>query len=50
MRFISVRGPISLLRSDQGTAFVGAKAELCNEIKEIDNAKVREFRMKNDCI
>ena len=48
-RFIALRGPISVLRSDQGTNFVGARRELCEAIQEIDNEKVREFLLQNDC-
>ena len=42
-RFIALRGPISVLRSDQGTNFVGARKELREAIQEIDNENVREF-------
>ena len=48
-RFIALRGPVSVLRSDQGTNFVGARKELREAIQEIDNEKVREFLLQNDC-
>ena len=34
--FLSVRGPIRQLRSDQGTNFVGAARELAEAIKNLD--------------
>jgi hypothetical protein len=35
-RFLSRRGPIRQLRSDQGTNFVGAKKELKDALRELD--------------
>ena len=35
-RFLSQRGPIQQLRSDQGTNFVGAKKELKDALRELD--------------
>ena len=35
-RFISRRGKVRQLRSDQGSNFVGAKNELANAVKGID--------------
>ena len=48
-RFIAQRGPISVLWSDQGTNFVGARKELREAIQEIDNEKIREFLLQNYC-
>ena len=42
-RFISRRGPVRQLRSDNGTNFTGADAELVRAIHEMDNKKVEEF-------
>ena len=47
-RFIALRGHISVLRSDQGTNFIGARKELRETIQEIDNGKIREFLLQND--
>lgn len=49
-RFISLRGPIKVLRSDQGTNFVGADNELKAALNEIDNIEVRDFLLQNDCV
>jgi len=40
-RFISRRGPIPQLRSDQGTNFVGARKELTQALAEIDHEKIK---------
>ena len=36
-RFITRRGPVRQIRSDNGTNFVGANKELSNALKEMDN-------------
>ncbi len=48
-RFIAMRGPIAVLRSDQGTNFAGARKQLKEALREIDNEKVREFLLENNC-
>ena len=48
-RFICRRGPIQLLRSDQGTNFVGAKRELCAAINKLDQRKISSELLKNGC-
>lgn len=48
-RFISIRGPMQLLRCDRGTNFVGASNELEKAWTEMDIEKVRRFLLKQDC-
>lgn len=46
-RFISVRGPFQLLRSDQGTNLVGAERELKLEFNKVLSAEVKDFLVNN---
>ena len=48
-RFLSIRGPIRQLRSDQGTNLVGAKNELERALSEIDDTQVQQFVLKQGC-
>ena len=48
-RFISRRGKVRELRSDQGTNFVGAKNELAAALKELDTTPVKEYLSSQDC-
>ncbi|XP_041484991.1 uncharacterized protein LOC121431537 isoform X2 [Lytechinus variegatus] len=46
-RFLSRRGPVRQIRSDRGTAFVGARNELRQAIQELDEEKVKEYLQGN---
>ena len=48
-RFLSRRGPIRQLRSDQGTNFVGAKRELKEALKELNGDAIRKELLRNNC-
>lgn len=48
-RFVSRRGPIRQLRSDQGTNFVGASRELRAVSNELDHDKIRGELQRQDC-
>ena len=39
-RFVSRRGPIDIIRSDNGTNFIGAERELRNTLKELDRTLI----------
>ena len=48
-RFISRRGKVRDLRSDQGTNFVGAKNELAAALKELNTTSLKEYLSSEDC-
>ncbi|KAK3750007.1 hypothetical protein QZH41_008650 [Actinostola sp. cb2023] len=49
-RFFAIRGPSALLRCDCGTNFVGAKSELDNALKEMnDQQKVLRYVREQGC-
>ena len=47
--FIRRRGKVRQFRSDQGSNFVGAKNELSNALKELDQTPVKEYLTAQDC-
>ena len=46
--FLARRGPVRVLRCDQGTNLVGARNELSEAVKEMDQDKVREFLVNKE--
>lgn len=46
MRFISRRGPVKEIRSDNGTNFVGAEREMRKEIDKWNQAKIHESMLQ----
>jgi hypothetical protein len=47
--FLARRGPIRQLRSDQGTNLVGARTELREILKQMDQNEVQQFLLKREC-
>lgn len=45
-RFVCRRGPVTSIRTDQGTNFVGAQKELGEAIKELDHKKIEKTLLK----
>ena len=48
-RFISRRGKVRQLRSDQGTNFIGAKNELSAALRELNRESINQFLSLQDC-
>ena len=48
-RFISRRGKVRELRSDQGTNFVGARNELSAALQELDTTSIKDYLSSEDC-
>ncbi|KAL7841272.1 hypothetical protein SRHO_G00249630 [Serrasalmus rhombeus] len=46
-RFICRRGPVSTIRTDQGTNFIGSHRELDNSLKDVDHEKIHETLTKD---
>ena len=48
-KFIAIRGPIRLLRCDNGTNFFGANHELAQSINAMRSERLRNFVLENNC-
>lgn len=48
-RFICIKGPVRLLRSDQGSNFIGARRELKEALAELDHQRVSTELLKVNC-
>ncbi|XP_057294388.1 uncharacterized protein LOC130622946 [Hydractinia symbiolongicarpus] len=48
-RFVARRGNIRTMRSDNGTNFVGTETEFIKALKQMDNAKVKQFLQSVGC-
>ena len=48
-RFVGRRGPVRQLRCDQGTNFVGAKSEYEKCLENLNNDKIRQELLKDQC-
>ncbi|XP_038165126.1 uncharacterized protein LOC119799356 [Cyprinodon tularosa] len=47
--FIAIRGAVRQIKSDQGSNFLGAKNELKEALKEVDNDRLATFLSENQC-
>ncbi|KAK6165334.1 hypothetical protein SNE40_022281 [Patella caerulea] len=48
-RFFAIRGPVSTIRSDCGTNFVGAHNELIGALNEVKEDEVKNYLLDHDC-
>ena len=48
-RFLSRRGPVRSIRSDNGGNFVGVEEEMKKALKEMDHGRIRAFLLKHSC-
>ena len=47
--FLAERGPVRQIRSDRGTNFVGARRKLAEGLEEIDQERVKNHLLKENC-
>ncbi|XP_041472758.1 uncharacterized protein LOC121422022 [Lytechinus variegatus] len=47
-RFVNRRGPVRQIRSDRGTAFVGARNELRDALKQMNQDKIQHYLVENN--
>ena len=48
-RFLNRRGPVRQIRCDMGTNFVGARNEMKEALMKMDQDKVQEYLLENEC-
>ena len=48
-RFFALRGPVSILRCDRGTNFIGGKSELGDALREMDQCQVKGYVNNHGC-
>ena len=48
-KFMAIRGPVRLIRCDNGTNFVGANQELCRSVRAIQSTSLGNFALENNC-
>lgn len=48
-RFSAIRGPVSKIRCDRGTNFVGGKSELEQSLTEADHQKIQRYSSEHGC-
>ena len=48
-RFVSQRGPVRSIRSDNGGNFVGVEEEMKKGLAEMDNKKIKDFLLEHSC-
>ena len=48
-RFIALRGPVAMIRCDQGTNFVGASNELKLSLEKMDEGPIKSFILSQNC-
>ncbi len=48
-QFVCHRGPVSILRSDQCTNYIGGRNELTNALEEMDDTKISGKLIKENC-
>ena len=48
-RFLALRGPVSILRCDRGTNFIGGESELEDALREMDQRQVKGYVNNHGC-
>lgn len=48
-RFLALRGPVSRIRSDRGTNFVGGKSEMEQALADVDQEKIQRYATEQGC-
>ena len=48
-RFLSIRGPVAVMRCDRGTNFIGARSEVDQALQEMDEGALKTFLADKGC-